>query len=126
MYTALKIVHIGAVTISGTGLLLRFALVGLNAPAVRRPFFRVAPHVIDTVLLASAVGLALLARLNPLVVPWLGAKIAVLPIYIVAGAAALRGTPRLRVPALALAIAAYCYIVGVAIAKHPVPWMLIL
>lgn len=125
MYAVLKIVHIGAAMISGAGLLLRFAQIGMNAPAVRRPFFQVVPHVIDTVLLASAVGLALQARLNPLTVPWLGAKIAALPIYIVAGAVALRGPRRLRVPGLALAVAAYCYIVGVAIAKHPIPWNLI-
>jgi len=123
MYAVLKVIHVSTVAISGAGLLLRFAMLRSESPAVHGAIVRIAPHVVDTVLLASAIVLATLAGLNPLVTPWLATKIAALSLYIVAGAAALRGPERLRGPALGIAIAVYCYIVGVALAKHPIPWM---
>ena len=62
--------------------LLRDLLVG-SVPAalagaawVRGRVARTLPHAVDTVLLASAIGLAWLLQLNPLTTPWLAAKIA--------------------------------------------------
>jgi uncharacterized membrane protein SirB2 len=123
LYSLLKVIHVSAVAISGAGLLLRFALIQANSSAIHNAFVRIAPHVVDTVLLASAIALFALAGLNPLATSWLAAKIVAVALYIVAGTIALRGQPRLRGLALVIAIAVYCYIVGVAIAKHPIPWI---
>jgi uncharacterized membrane protein SirB2 len=120
-YTLLKALHVGAVVISGLGFVLRYALI--TPGAAQSALVRIGPHVVDTLLLVSAVALAWLLQANPLQAPWLAAKIVALPIYIAVGAIALRGPRRLRAPAFAAAIAVYCYIVGVAIAKHPLPWM---
>ena len=120
-YPLLKTLHVGAVAISGFGFVLRYALIAPGA--ARSALVRIGPHVVDTVLLASAAALAWLLQANPLQAPWLAAKILALPIYIALGAIALRGPRRLRAFAFAAAIAVYCYIVGVAIAKHPLPWM---
>jgi uncharacterized membrane protein SirB2 len=67
------------------------------------------------------VALAAIGGFNPLAVPWLGAKVAALVLYIVAGTVALkRGrTPRARATAFAAALAVYAYIVSVALTKQP-------
>lgn len=79
------------------------------------------PHVVDTVLLASAI--ALVWQLGGLEVlrtqGWLVAKIVALLLYIVLGSIALkRGrTLRIRVIAFFGAVTVFGYIVSVAIAK---------
>jgi len=119
MYTTLKAVHVTAVVLSGAGFLLRYLLRLAQVPAAQGRFVRALPHVVDTVLLASAISLAVIGRFNPLVTPWLAAKITALIVYIVAGAAALSGPPAQRVPAFIAAAAAFAYIVSVALTKNP-------
>jgi uncharacterized membrane protein SirB2 len=79
------------------------------------------PHVVDTVLLASAVVLAWQLRLSPLAAPWLAAKIIGLVVYIALGMVALRfgRTLRTRATALAAAVAVFAWIVSVAFTKDP-------
>lgn len=119
MYTTLKAVHVTAVVLSGSGFLLRYLLRLAQVPAAQGRFVRALPHVVDTVLLASAISLAIIGRFNPLVTPWLAAKITALIVYIVAGAAALKGPPARRMPAFIVAAAAFAYIVTVALTKNP-------
>ena len=119
MYSALKFIHVGAVIVTGMGLLLRYALIRTDSAWVHRRCFRMAPHAIDTALLASAVGMAAIARFDPLRFPWLMAKLVGLVVYIVAGASALRGPVAARPLALGVAIISYAYIIAVALAKHP-------
>lgn len=122
MYSTLKAVHVTAVVLSGAGLLVRWLLqlaqVGGDSRALR-----VLPHVVDTVLLASAITLAFVGRFNPLATPWLAAKLIALPIYIVAGAIALRGAPARRLPAFIVAAVAFAYIVSVALTKQPLGFL---
>lgn len=120
MYATLKLVHVAAVVLSGTGFVLRFALAALQrSPAAQ--WARIAPHAVDTVLLASALVLAWVGGIRPLEVPWLEAKLAGLVLYILAGTIALkRGrTPRMRAAAFAVAMVTYAYIVSVALTKSP-------
>lgn len=120
MYSILKLVHVGAVVLSGAGFVLRFGLAAAGRlPSAR--WVRVAPHVVDTVLLASALSLAWIGGFRPLEVPWLEAKLAGLIVYIVAGTVALkRGrTPRVRGAAFAVALVTFAYIVSVALTKDP-------
>jgi uncharacterized membrane protein SirB2 len=79
------------------------------------------PHVVDTLLLASALGLAFWSHQLPGRMPWLTAKVTALLAYIVLGTIALkRGrTPAVRAGAFAAALAAFGYIVGVALTKDP-------
>jgi uncharacterized membrane protein SirB2 len=124
LYAALKIVHVTAVVLSGLGFVLRFALDLAHRPATGR-FARAAPHVVDTVLLASALSLAWVGGFNPLAVPWLEAKLAGLVVYILAGTIALkRGrTPGIRATAFAVALFTYAWIVSVALTKQPLGWL---
>jgi uncharacterized membrane protein SirB2 len=78
------------------------------------------PHVIDSGLLASALGLAWTLRLNPMAAPWLLAKIVGLLVYIALGVLTLRaGLPRpVRAVALAAAVVCFAQIVALAITKR--------
>ena len=46
-----------------------------GSPRLQAKPVKILPHVIDTVLLASAIALAIMASLNPLEHGWLSAKI---------------------------------------------------
>jgi uncharacterized membrane protein SirB2 len=121
VYETLKWLHVAAVVASGTGFLARAVLMLAGSPRLQARFVRVAPHVVDTVLLAAAVAMAVMARISPLAHPWLAAKIAGLLAYIVLGAIALRygRTLRERVAALAGAVLAFAYVVGTALQRDP-------
>jgi uncharacterized membrane protein SirB2 len=82
---------------------------------------RVVPHVVDTVLLASAIGLALMLENYPGTHGWLTAKVAGLVAYVVLGSIALRRgrTPAVRAIAFVAALAVFAYIVAVAFTKSP-------
>lgn len=118
-YATLKTVHVVCAVLSIGGFLARWALMIEGSALLRARFVRIAPHVIDTVLLASALAMVWLLRVNPLVEPWLAAKIIALLAYIVVGAFALhRGrTLAVRVAAGVAAIAAVTFIVSVALTK---------
>jgi len=121
MYEVLKWLHLTAVVASGSGFLVRAALMVAGSPRLNARFVRVAPHVVDTVLLAAAVAMAVMARLSPLAHPWLAAKIGGLLAYIVLGSVALRygRTLRARLVALAGAAIVFAYIVGTALQRDP-------
>jgi uncharacterized membrane protein SirB2 len=85
------------------------------------PLVRALPHVVDSVLLASAMTLSVLSHQYPLTQDWLTVKVLVLFLYIVSGAMALRYGPsgRSRLYFLGLAFLAYGFIISVAMTRHP-------
>lgn len=90
-----------------------------------RRWVRVAPHLVDALLLASAIALAVQQRQYPFVDAWLTAKVMGLMVYIGLGLAALRfGRSRLlRAAAWAAALAVFAWIVSVAITRSPLGFM---
>jgi uncharacterized membrane protein SirB2 len=123
MYATLKAIHVTCVIASGAGFLARGVLSMLDSPWLKTRFVRVAPHVVDTLLLASAITMAVLARLVPTQQPWLLAKIVALLGYIVLGAIGLRygRTRTQRALAFAAALLVFAYIVAVAVTRSPAP-----
>lgn len=123
-YTLLKAVHLGTVVLSIGGFALRGAASLAGAAWVRGRWARTLPHGVDTVLLGSAIGLAVMASFNPLHTPWLLAKLLGLLLYIVLGALALRpGLPRAwRAGAWLAALGTVGWIVSVALTKSPWGW----
>ena len=77
------------------------------------------PHIVDSVLLLSALTLAWLLRMHPANAPWLLAKIVGLVLYIGLGMLALKpGRPwALRAAAWVGALAVFGWIVSVAFTK---------
>ncbi len=120
-YAALKLVHQGAVALSISGFVARGVAALVDARWLRSRTARTLPHVVDTALLVSALGLAWSARLNPIAVPWLMAKIVGLLLYIGFGVVALRpGLPRpLRAAAFFAALLCFGQIVAMAMTKSP-------
>ncbi len=118
-YATLKAIHFGCVVASIAGFAARYLLMLADSRLLAARALRVLPHVVDTLLLASALAMAWQLSLNPLREPWLGAKILALLAYIVLGAVALRRGRSRRVRALAgvAAILVFAYIVSVALTK---------
>lgn len=124
-YLLLKHIHVAAVAMSFTGFVWRGWLMLCDSPRLHSRSVLVVPHVVDTVLLASAVVLALWLRQYPLAQPWLTAKVAGLVVYVGLGTIALkRGrTRRVRVVACLLALAVFGYIVSVALTRNPMGFL---
>ena len=83
------------------------------------------PHIVDTLLLASAIALAIMGQQYPLATPWLTAKVIALVFYIALGMLALRHgkTRGVRITAWIAAQAVFGYIVAVALTRNPLPSM---
>lgn len=124
MYAALKHTHLVAVAASIALFALRGAWMMLDSPMLARRWVKIVPHVVDTVLLVSAVVLAISLNWLPAAPPWLIAKIVALVVYIGLGMLALRpGRPKpVRVAAFAAALAVFVYIVLVALSRSPLPF----
>jgi uncharacterized membrane protein SirB2 len=124
-YATLKLVHQGAVALSIAGFTARGVASLGHAQWVRGRLARTLPHVVDTVLLASAVGLAWRLRLNPIDTPWLLAKIGGLLLYIALGMVALRpGLPKaIRAAAFIAALLCFAQIAAMARAKSVMGWL---
>jgi uncharacterized membrane protein SirB2 len=107
--------------LSVAGFCLRGAAGLAGAAWVNGRAAKTLPHLVDTVLLASALLLAWMLRLGPQNAPWLLAKIVGLLVYIGLGVVALRpGRPRsLRLGAWLLALATVGWIASVAVTKDP-------
>ena len=124
-YILLKHLHVTAVAVSGAGFLLRGLLMLRDSPLLQRRVFKVLPHVIDTILLGSAIAMAVISAQYPFVQPWLTAKFFGLLAYIVFGMMALkRGrTKGQRAAWLLAALLAFAYIVSVALARDPLGFL---
>lgn len=120
-YTTVKLVHQIAVAVSFAGFFARGGAALAGARWVRSRAARSLPHVVDSVLLLSAIVLAWMLRLNPAGAPWLMAKLIALVVYIALGTLALRpGRPMpLRAAAWVAALLTFGYIVSVALSKNP-------
>ena len=120
-YLILKHLHVGCVVLSGAGFLLRGVWMLADSPWLQRPVVRVVPHVVDTVLLASAIAMTVISAQYPFVQPWLTAKFCGLLAYILLGMMALkRGrTKAQRATFFFAAMLAFAYIVSVALLRDP-------
>ena len=124
-YPSLKIIHVGCVAASYLLFVTRGVWMMRESQFLQQRWVRIVPHVIDTVLLASAIALTVILREYPLTHGWLTAKVSGLIVYIGLGTAALkRGrTSRGRIAAWIAAQLVFIYIVAVAFTRNPMPWI---
>ena len=120
-YFFLKHLHMGFAGLSGGFFLLRGVWMLADSPLLHKRWVRTLPHVVDTLLLSSAVALAVWSSQYPFVQGWLTAKVLALLAYIVLGTIALKrgSTKAIRTVAYVAALLVFMYIVGVATSKNP-------
>lgn len=120
-YLLVKSLHVACAAASIAGFCARGTLMLRSSRLLDAPWVRVAPHVVDTVLLASALWLAWAIGQYPFVHGWVTAKVIALLAYIALGSVALRRgrTKSVRAAAFAAALAAAAYIVSVALTRDP-------
>jgi uncharacterized membrane protein SirB2 len=125
MYVSIKHLHIACAALSLAFFVVRGAWMLRGSPLLQARWVRIAPHVVDTVLLGSAIALAVMIGNAPLTHAWLTAKVLGLVAYVVLGTIALkRGrTRRIRAAAFVAALLVFGYIVSVAVTKSPAGYL---
>ena len=120
-YALLKMIHVGSVIVSFTLFFVRGIWLIQNSENLRQRWIKVLPHIVDTLLLGSAIALAITVQQNPLEHAWLTAKVMGLFVYIGLGLIALRfgKTRQINITAWIAAECVFVYIVLVALTKHP-------
>ena len=120
-YLLLRHAHIGCAILTIALFVLRGGMMLAESPWQRNVVLRYLPHVVDTVLLTSALMLTTVIHQYPFSTGWVTMKIVLLVVYIVLGSIALkRGrTKSIRVAALVAALATIGFLVTVARAHHP-------
>ena len=120
-YLAIKHIHITCAVLS----FLLFSLRGIwmlqGSALLRQRWVKIVPHVVDTLLLASALVMVFWSAQYPFVQAWLTAKVVALVAYIILGTIALkRGkTKTVRLSAFLAALVVFAYIVKVALTRQP-------
>lgn len=119
-----KNLHIASAALSFAGFFIRGIWMLGESPLLKKRWVRISPQVVDTVLLASAIALAVQLQLSPMEQPWLMAKTISLLVYIGVGLVALRfgRSKRVRMYAWLLGLVIFSYIVSVAISKSVMGW----
>jgi len=120
-YIILKHIHLTCVALTFISFSARGFWMLSDSKLLQKKWVKIAPHVIDTTLLVSAIALAVMLHISPIEQTWLLAKIIGLLVYIILGTVALkRGkTKPIRMTALVLALLTFGYIVKVALTKSP-------
>ena len=120
-FAAIKIIHIISIVLSYILFSLRGIWMIQGSPLLKRRWVKILPHVIDTILLASAITLVTMIQQYPGFNIWLIAKIGGLLLYIFLGMIALRfgKTQKIKIISWILAQIVFFYIVLVALTKSP-------
>lgn len=90
MYMFVKHLHLTAVALSLSLFILRFVWSLRDSPMMQKKWVKIVPHVIDTVLLASALTLCFIIVQYPFVDAWLTEKVIGVVCYILMGLVALK------------------------------------
>lgn len=120
----LKTIHVTFVLLSFAGFFIRGIWMLKDSKLLQQRWVKITPQIIDTVLLVSAIMLAVRLHFSPMEQPWLMTKIIALLVYIGIGLVALRfgRSKRTRLYAWLLGLVTFIYIVSVALSKSVMGW----
>jgi uncharacterized membrane protein SirB2 len=119
----IKEFHVALAYITVAGFVVRGLLSLAESPLRNAKWMRIAPHIVDTLLLAFGVALAVTMSLSPSANGWLMAKIAGLVAYIGFGVLTMRASSRpVKILSFVAAIASVGYIFAVAHSKQVMPF----
>ena len=114
--------HIALAYLTVAGFVIRGVWALTDSPLRQDKWVKIAPHVIDTLLLAFGVALAVRLSISPFS-GWLGAKLVGLFVYIGFGVMTMRASSRaLRLVGFVGALLAVIYIFAVAFARSVWPF----
>ena len=120
MYLTLKHIHMTFVALSLLVFLVRGIWLFIDSAMLGRRWVKIMPHVINTILLASGIALALYLNMSPGDQPWLMAKIVGLIAYIGLGVVAFKApSPTARRLLWVSTLVVFAYIISVAVSKSP-------
>ncbi|NDV91047.1 invasion protein [Alteromonas sp. 345S023] len=121
MYMMAKHLHLTAVGLSILLFIFRFIWSQFDASILSKKWVKVVPHIVDTVLLASAIWLCVILSQYPIVNAWLTFKVIGVVGYIVLGLFALKKakTPVSRWAFFIAALAVLMATAMVAVTKQP-------
>lgn len=122
----IKSLHALFAILSITGFIYRGLLKFRDSATLQKKWLKISPHVIDTLLLASAIYLVVAGHYYPEWFNWVTAKIVGLLLYIMFGLFTLRFSKSRNgvIISFVLALLTFAYIVGVAVTKQAWPLML--
>ena len=116
----LKTIHILLVFVVICSFIVRFILLDRGV-FPRQRWLKVLPHVLDTLLLASGITLAVNFVQYPAQAVWLSTKLMALFVYVLFGVMAMRAqrSRRQRWLAFSGAMLSFAYVLAVAVSKDP-------
>ena len=118
-YYFIKNLHIASVVLSGSLFLLRGIWMLRKSAMLQQRWVKIIPHMVETLLLTSAIIIVIMSGQYPFAQDWLTAKLLALFAYIGLGIIALRGRSKVvRVWAFIAALAVFIYIGSVAFTKQ--------
>lgn len=120
MYEILKHIHLTALAVSFLLFFARGILMMRESPNAINKLFLIAPHIVNLILIASGIWLAVTLHLTPSTQPWLVAKLIALVVYIALGIATFKH-PKLFIRKILwiTALIVFAFIVSVAKSKSP-------
>ena len=120
-YVLLKQVHVFFALTSITGFMLRWNWRMSGSRLLQMKLTKIAPHIVDTLFLATGVALIFTINQYPFSTAWLTAKITGLLVYIVLAMFAMSGkiSRPWRITAFFAAVSTYAWILTVARFKSP-------
>lgn len=124
MDLAIKHLHLTFVALALLVFIIRGVLLFINSTLLNKKILKIAPHIINTIMLVSGIVLAVKMGMQPGEQPWLMAKIIGLIVFIILGVAAFKVRHPLVQKILWVdALVVFVYIVSVAITKSPLGFL---
>lgn len=117
-YVIFKHLHMTAVALSGLLFMVRGLWLLQGSTQLQAKWVKITPHVIDTLLLVSAIAMLVVAQQFP---AWVHVKITLLVVYIGLGLMAFKKakTQGQKLTFLLAAVAVYVFLISVALTKSP-------
>lgn len=109
-------IHLVSIALSLIGFIYRGGLMLTDSATLQAKPVRIAPHIIDTVLLVSGIALIVSTGFYPWQQPWLAAKLLLLVAYIIVGTIAIKrgSTKPIRLIAWLVALGIFATMLSLA------------
>lgn len=122
MYMAVKHIHLTLIAVSVLFFITRYIWVMTDSAMMQKKWVKVVPHIVDTLLLTSALVLCVILTQYPFVTAWLTEKLIGLILYIGFGLLALKlgKDKKIKTVGFVLAIATIAFMGKLAVTKQAV------